>query len=397
LMNKIMFGIYVHIPFCLKKCDYCDFYSIPCSRDSVPEKKYLDAVIRQLGSNAEIFSNRIMTSVYFGGGTPSLMSPEFFAQLLESLKSKLKLGGDVEVSCEVNPKTVDAAWFDGARRVGITRASIGVQSFSDELLGRLGRVHTAEDAMQAIAEAQDAGFDSVGVDLMFGIPGESVAVLEDDVRTAMTFQPRHISAYQLTIEEGTPLYERLEGRDSSLVTRDSEDEILEQMRIVARMLSRGGWSRYEISNFAKPGFECRHNMNYWRYGEYLGLGAGATSFLYDETTSHELRVTSHGFGRRWTQVRDVKKYMKGTGEFAESEEIDLRTAMAEFCFLGLRTLDGIDAGDFEGRFGRGFEDVYGDIERGLVDDGLILRSKGRIMLSAKGIELSNQVFERFLP
>jgi oxygen-independent coproporphyrinogen-3 oxidase len=198
----------------------------------------------------------------------------------------------------------------------------------------------------------------------------------------MTFQPEHVSAYQLTIEEGTPLFERAKGRDPEPGTRDSEDELLEQMRVVARMIERGGWERYEISNYTKPGFECRHNMNYWRYGEYLGLGAGATSSLS---------------ARRGTQVRDVKKYLKGTGELAESEEIDVRTAMAEFCFLGLRTLDGIDARDFEKRFGRGFEDVYGDIERGLVDDGLILRSKGRIMLSARGIELSNQVFEHFLP
>ena len=374
-----MFGIYVHIPFCLKKCDYCDFFSIPCDRAQVPEGDYLDALLKQMEREiaAHGLEGREVESVYFGGGTPSLMSPEFFARLMDSLRRRFQFGADAEVSCEVNPKTADASWFDGARRAGITRASIGVQSFDDGLLEKLGRVHTAEAAMQAIAEAQDARFESVGIDLMFGIPGETIAVLEDDVRTAMTFQPQHISAYQLTIEEGTPLALATGGAHPI-----SDDELLGQMRIVARMLARGGWGRYEISNFAKPGFECRHNMNYWRYGEYLGLGAGATSFLS---------------ARRWTQVRDVAKYMKGMGEIAESEEIDVKTAMAEFCFLGLRTTDGIDAVDFERRFSRGFEDLYGDVERELASDGLVLRSKGRIMLSASGIELSNQVFERFLP
>lgn len=373
-----MFGIYVHIPFCLKKCDYCDFFSVPCDRSSVPENEYLDAVLKQIERDigSQGIEGREVASVYFGGGTPSLMSPAFFTTLLNSLRRRFQLRADAEVSCEVNPKTADVEWFKGARRAGITRASIGVQSFDDGLLSKLGRVHTAEDAMQAVAEAQDAGFDSVGIDLMFGIPGETVRMLEDDVRTAMTFQPEHISAYQLTVEEGTPLALATGG-----VHPISDDELLEQMRIVARMIERGGWKRYEISNYAKPGFECRHNMNYWRYGEYLGLGAGATSFLS---------------ARRWTQVRDMTEYMRGTGERAESEEIDVETQMAEFCFLGLRTADGIDGGDFERRFDREFDQTYGDIELELTRDGLVLRSQGRIMLSPRGIELSNQVFERFL-
>lgn len=374
-----MFGIYVHIPFCLKKCDYCDFFSVPCERESVPEREYLEAVVRHLSREVDAggLAGREVSSVYFGGGTPSLMSPDFFDSLLKSLRTKFKLPGDVEISCEVNPKTADASWFDGARRAGITRISIGVQSFNDGLLSALGRVHTAEDAMRAVAEAQDAGFDSVGVDLMFGIPGETIPMLEDDVRTAMTFQPRHISAYQLTLEEGTPLAKKYGGTHPV-----SDDELLEQMRIASRMIGRGGWRRYEISNFAKPGSQCRHNMNYWRYGEYLGLGAGATSFVA---------------GRRWTQVKDVKMYVEGRGELAESEAIGVKTAMAEFCFLGLRTTDGIDAGDFENRFGRKFDEVYGDVSRGLVREGLVIRSEGRIMLSPRGVELSNQVFERFLP
>jgi len=393
-----VFGIYVHIPFCLNKCDYCDFFSIPCSRESVPEGGYLEAVLGQLERerHAHGLGGRRISSVYFGGGTPSLMSPAFFESVMSALGGCFVLDEGLEVSAEINPATADAAWFMGAREAGITRASIGAQSFDDGLLRGLGRIHTAEEAMRAVAEAQDARFESVGIDLIFGIPGETRTALEDDVRTAMTFQPQHISAYQLTLEEGTPLFERLRGRDSSIVTRDSEDKHLEQMRIVARMLSRGGWERYEISNFSKPGSECRHNLNYWRYGEYLGLGAGATSFIYDGT-SHESRVTSHGFARRWTQVKDVSRYVGGAGELEESEGIDVRTAMAEFCFLGLRTTAGFDEARFYGTFGESFEDIYGEVAGRLASDGLLARSDGRIMLTSKGIELANQVFERFLP
>ncbi len=407
-----MFGIYVHIPFCVKKCDYCDFFSVPCGRGGVPEAAYLEAVLVQLERDlrAHGIEGRGVASVYFGGGTPSLMSPAFFRSLLRHLGERFAMAEGVEVSCEANPGTVDRGWLADIRDAGITRLSIGVQSFDDGLLRELGRIHTAEDAMRAVAEAQDAGFESVGLDLMFGMPGETQKVLEEDVRTAMMFQPQHISAYQLTIEEGTPLYDRAKGRNYDGI---DEDKSLEQMRTVARMLSRGGWNRYEISNYAKPGFECRHNLNYWRYGEYLGLGAGATSFVrsYDRTlvlsykSEREGKYQSTGvpeyestaFGRRWTQVRDVAKYMGGAGDLAESEEIDVRTAMAEFCFLSLRTAAGFEEARFDQTFGESFEDIYGEVAGRLASDGLLTRSDGRIMLTGRGIELANGVSERFLP
>ncbi len=395
-----MLSIYVHIPFCLKKCDYCDFFSIPCERASVPEREYLAALLEQL--DMEIASNGLtgeaLSTVYFGGGTPSLMSPSFFEGTLARLRDRFHPVSDIEVSCEVNPATVDRSWFVGARESGITRASIGVQSFHGDLLKALGRVHSADDAMRAIAEAQDAGFDSVSMDLMYGIPGETISQLEDDLRTAMTFQPSHVSAYQLTLEEGTPLAMRLD--EEGLLC---DVEALKQMRIVARMLSRGGWSRYEISNFSKSGFACRHNLNYWRYGEFLGLGAGAASFLHignrdaGNTPSRESRVTSHGFARRWTQVRDVKAYLAGTGELAEDEAMDRRTSMAEFCFMGLRTTEGIALERFRSLFGEEFEACLGRASEELIAEGLLERSDGNLSLTPSGVELSNQAFERFLP
>ncbi|MFA4874500.1 MAG: radical SAM family heme chaperone HemW [bacterium] len=436
-----MLGIYIHIPFCVRKCDYCDFYSIPVEPGLAPQEQYLQAVIAQLELDVEALrlEGRQVTSVYFGGGTPSIMKAEFFSSLLNALSRHFKFSADVEVSCEVNPATADARWFRNARSSGITRCSIGVQSFQERLLRGLGRIHTADDAMRAIAEAQDAGFDSVGMDLMYAMPGETMGELEEDVRTAMTFQPNHISAYQLTIEEGTPMHEKyisgpgtgnLEpGKDNpgprSLVPGpdvDSEDDQLQQMRTVGRMLGRSGWPRYEISNFAKPGFECRHNLNYWRYGEYLGLGAGATSFVLKKTCDRAIvrscvstteRVAScepeifndrtnaptHQrtiFARRWTQARDVNAYIEGSADLAESEELDARTAMGEYCFLGLRTTEGISAATFEGLFHESFEAVFGGVCESLKKDGLILRTIDRIALTQRGLELSNMVFEKFI-
>jgi oxygen-independent coproporphyrinogen-3 oxidase len=341
------------------------------------------------------------------------MPPSFFAELLADLARTFAPAKNLEVSCEVNPATVDASWLRGAREAGITRVSIGVQSFQDRLLHSLGRVHSGDEAMRAIAEAQDAGFASVSLDLMFGILDETMSELEDDLRTAMTFQPEHLSVYQLTIEEeisGPGTRDLGPGKavpGSRFLVPGSEESLLQQMRTGARMLGRSGWPRYEISNFAKPGFECRHNLNYWRYGEYLGLGAGATSFLRigpgtgnrePGTAFPGLRslVPDPAFARRFTQLRDVQAYMKGDAALAESEELDARTAMAEFCFLGLRTTEGISKTAFEGLFHISFDEVLGKVARDLVREKLIDAQGDRLALTPKGLELANLVSCRFL-
>jgi putative oxygen-independent coproporphyrinogen III oxidase len=405
-------SIYIHVPFCLRKCGYCDFFSVPMAREEVPHEAYLAALLRQLRVDVEVLGlrGRDVATVYFGGGTPSLLPSAFFQSLLEELARHVHLQEDLEVSCEANPGTVDAAWLREARAAGVTRLSIGVQTFQPRLLSALGRVHAAEDAMRAIAEAQDAGFASVGLDLMYGLPGETMGELEDDLRTAMTFQPQHLSAYQLTLEPGTPMYEGLS--ESRVTSHESREELaLRQMRTVARMLSRSGWPRYEISNFAKHGFECRHNLNYWRYGEYLGLGAGATSFLRmpdrgpgtrnreDDVEVPDPRspVPDPAFARRWTQSRDVAAYVAGTAVPAEDETIPIRTAMAEYCFLGLRTAEGISPAAFERLFGLPVKDVFGDTLRHLSRDGLLTMAKEHFTLTTRGLEISNRVFADFLP
>jgi len=390
-----MFGIYVHIPFCLRKCPYCDFYSVALGRGRPPEADYLRALAAQLERDAPAFAGSEVSTVYFGGGTPSLMSPSFFKSVLDEIGGRFEIADGAEVSCEVNPGAADARWFDGARAAGVNRVSIGVQSFDEANLRALGRAHDSRDAMQAVAEAQEAGFAGVGLDLIFGVEGETTAVLEEDVRTAMAFQPGHVSAYQLTVEEGTPLCRAMGDRCSDGFAVD-EDQGLAQMRIVARMLSRGGLARYEISNFAREGFECRHNLNCWRYGEYLGLGAAAASFaLSSSDASHQSPVTGHEFARRWTQVRDVDAYMRGRGQ-VETDRIDARTAMGEFCFLGLRKSEGISDRKFEGVFGVSLEEIFGSTAADLEREGLMERSGERLTLTPAGMELSDQVFQRFV-
>ncbi len=386
MSHVYMLSIYIHIPYCLKKCAYCDFYSVPASGGSVPEGEYLRACLEQLRRESERngLKGRDLTSIYFGGGTPSILSPDFFKRMLDEIEKTLSVVGDIEISCEVNPATVDEKWFFDVKKIGINRISIGVQSFNSKLLKILGRVHSSEDAMRTIAEAQDVGFKSIGLDLMYGIPSETILELEDDIRTAMTFQPEHISAYQLTVEDDTPLKVAM---DRSEIKLPSDEASLKQMRIVARMLDRVGWNRYEISNYAKSGFESKHNMNYWNYGEYLGVGAGATSFI---------RSKGECFGRRYARVRDVKQFIEGIVRFDEDEILDVKTAMSEFMFMGLRMIDGVDPDSFKELFGKDLYEVYGETLAKLVDDDLLRKVNSKLCLTPKGIEISNYVFEKFI-
>ena len=382
-----MLSIYVHIPFCEKKCPYCDFYSIPMSGLAVPQKEYAVVLAAQLKRDAAEYglADREVGSIFFGGGTPSLMAPEFFEEVLAAIAGSMKIVKDAEISSESNPASADAPWFRGLKKAGVNRVTVGVQSFSDENLKKLGRIHDSREAKRAVAEALDAGFRSVGMDLIYGISGESAKDVEADLKSAMSFQPQHISAYQLTIEDTTPMYDAVvHGR--TLLPDD--DEILSQMRTVLRILTLGGWRRYEISNFAKSGFECRHNMNYWRYGEYLGLGSGAVSFL--KLKNEEL------FAKRFSRVRDMKAYLSGDILEKEVDELTIHDAMSEFCFMALRTEMGISKSAFEKEFGIGFEDAYAGIAAELVKEKVAEQDGDNLKLTERGLEISNQIFEMFI-
>jgi len=388
-----MISIYVHIPFCLAKCSYCDFFSVPTAKGQVQHERYCGALLKQFVRDVRNLNlaDCGVSSIYIGGGTPSLMPTSFYEKLVWAIGTTLVMQSDIEITCEVNPATVDARWFKDMVDVGINRFSIGVQSFQDAKLKRLGRQHGSKDAQRTIAEALESGADSVNIDLMYGLPGQRTSDLESDLKTAMTFQPNHISAYQLTLEEGTPLEKYIKSR-SGRVSIPSEKTVLEQLRLVRRMLSRSGWNAYEISNFAKPHFACKHNMHYWRYGEYLGLGAGATSFMIDEAG----KGPKDRYARRWTVTRDVNGYLKGLLAEVEVDVVSRRTSMGEFCFLGLRTDDGIAVDDFEKRYGVKLKKTFPGVVEDLTERGLLQVKDGRLSLTSEGVELSNQVFERFV-
>jgi len=390
-----MISIYVHIPFCFKKkCSYCDFFSLPV--DGLGDehvRKYRDALVFQFKHEVQRLglADRGLHSIYIGGGTPSLLPVDFFEKLMIAFGTTFVMQSDIEITCEVNPATADAQWFKDMVSVGVNRFSIGVQSFQDAKLKKLGRQHNSKDAQRTIAEALESGADSVNVDLMYGLPAQKTSDVESDLKTTMTFQPNHISAYQLTVEDGTPLGKLLKGK-SGRISLPREQTVLEQLRLVRRMLSRGGWNAYEISNFAKPHFACKHNMHYWRYGEYVGLGAGATSFMVDEDGNG----AGDRYARRWTMTRDVDSYLKGLLAEVDVDVISRRTSMGEFCFLGLRTDDGIALDDFEQRYGVTLKKAFPDVLEDLAERDLLQVNGGRLKLTSEGIELSNQVFERFV-
>lgn len=318
-------ALYIHIPYCLEKCPYCDFHSIPIVKGEIPQEVYANALLAELKMGVERFSlrERKLLSIFFGGGTPSLMSPDFFQKVLDGISQYWALHPDIEVTVETNPATADLKAMQDWQRLGINRVSIGVQSFEAPLLKRLGRNHSAKEAKAAIRMAQEAGFENISADLIFGIEGETQQHLENDLETALSFSLPHLSCYQLTVEPATPLAHWVQTGKFQI----PEEEVLEKMhRQVVATLEKKGLQRYEISNYARPGFESRHNLQYWRYGDYLGIGSGAVSFID---------------GERWRTTRKLKEYCSVDGAFEDQEKIDAKTAWKEKWMMGLRLREGL--------------------------------------------------------
>lgn len=307
-------ALYIHVPFCLAKCPYCDFHSIAVKKGDVPHEVYARSLVQQLVEDVERLglSRRYLSSVFFGGGTPSLMPPEFFEKVLCKISKVFVLDSRTEITVETNPKTATKKDFEKWLELGINRVSIGVQSFQDSLLKKLGRIHSSKEAKDALQNCLSAGFENISMDLIFGIPSQTFKNLGGDLETAMSFQIPHISAYQLTVEPETPLALQVARGE---VEMPPEENLVKMISMVVRLLKRGDWRRYEISNFAKPDFECRHNLQYWHYGDYLGLGEGAVSFVA---------------GKRWK-----------CGLLREEEIIDEKTAWKERWMMGLRLEEGV--------------------------------------------------------
>lgn len=367
--------LYIHIPFCARKCAYCDFLSFPADEDT--KEAYARALIREIHLAREPLGKRI-TSVFFGGGTPSLLPAQLTVAVLEELGKRYVLSSDAEISMEVNPGTVSSQSLKLWHRAGINRLSIGLQSPRDEELRMLGRIHSFAQFKTCFAMAREAGFGNLNLDLMFGLPGQSCQSWEESLRLSAAFAPEHISAYSLIIEEGTPFARmRLQLPD--------EDTEYEMYDMTDRVLSEYGYRQYEISNYSLPGRECRHNLGYWEREEYLGFGLGAASLV-----GHT----------RFSNTRSLKEYLAADGDpricRKETEVLTESDEMAEFVFLGMRKRKGIRDEDFQSCFGRSIWEVYAAPLKKYLTLGLISCEGGSIALTRPGIHVSNRVFSDFL-
>ncbi len=343
------FSLYIHIPYCQAKCPYCDFNSHAAS--AWPEEEYTNALITEMRHRAgqAPFRGDSISTIFFGGGTPSLFQPTSIGKILEATQKTFGVARDAEITLEANPGTVDHGKLSGFRTAGINRLSFGAQSFNDATLKFLGRIHSADETRAAARMAHRAGFERLNLDLIFAVPGQTRADVLRDIAEAAALEPDHISAYNLTFEEGTVFFTEM--RHGKIRPLES-DEQAEMYAAVREELPRRGYPMYEISNYAQPGRECRHNLTYWHNETYLGLGAGAHNFARDG-----------GGGRRWWNERSPARYIalaKETG-IAEtgSETVEPRASMGEYVFLSLRLREGFALADFSSRFGCSFDAVFG--------------------------------------
>lgn len=382
------FSLYVHIPYCLSKCPYCDFNShvVP----HIPERQYTAALLCELEwfGSADDWRNRPLQSIFFGGGTPSTFSPGSIGAILERAASLFAIESECEITLESNPGTVDQAKFAGYRAAGVNRISVGVQSFQPRLLKFLGRAHSAEEARRALETVRKAGFDNFSFDLIYANPGQSLADLQADLDTGLEVHSPHLSAYNLTFEEGTPFHHDYRtGKLRSL----SEDEEIAMAELIENKLSAAGLERYEISNYARPGWHSRHNVNYWRGGDYLGVGAGAHSF---RNTKAEGTMSV-----RWSNEKNPARYMeqiaRSNEAVVEREEIDRVKAAGEFMFLGLRMTRGVSSDSFRSRFGQSPLEFFPRIEDWLEGD-LMEEKHGFLRLKPKGLLVANSIFVQFM-
>ncbi|MBQ8590605.1 MAG: radical SAM family heme chaperone HemW [Firmicutes bacterium] len=398
-------GIYIHIPFCVQKCRYCDFTSYAGKNEEF-KNRYIKALLKQINQAATgrsaaslpALEGRIVDSVFFGGGTPSLLSPDQLGLVMAELRTHFVFTEDCEITMEANPGTVTLEILRGYRELGINRLSFGVQSMEDEILKTLGRIHDSAEAVRSVKLARDAGFDNLNLDLMFGIPGQTSEQWTSTLQKITALSPEHISFYSLQVEEGTPIYNDIKFGTLEPLT-DEEDRAMYHAGL--EYLREQGYHQYEISNGAKPGKECRHNVKYWTLEDYAGFG-----------------VSAHGFvdGIRYCQGDDVTEYIE-TLERDESPVIwahknEPEDSASEFMFTGLRLVRGVDLTEFEERFGISFESMYKEILEELEEfrcQGFLVIEEGstngegtaeggcrRMYLTERGMDISNRIMALFV-
>ena len=366
-MNKL--GIYLHIPFCKSKCHYCDFCSFPNQGQSEKEK-YCQTLRVLIAQRAADLTEYEVDTVYFGGGTPTALPSELLCGLLETVKAHFRVSAEAEITSECNPATADAAYFAAMRGAGFNRLSIGVQSFHEHELKLLGRAHTAADAEATVHMARAAGFDNISVDLMYGIPAQTRESFAASVRAACALGVQHVSAYALKMEPGTP-FDKMRDR---LVLPD-EDAVADMYEDCVALFAAHGIPRYEISNFARPGYESRHNLKYWECDEYLGLGAAAHSYLRGDRAAYE----------------DRDAFMRGTPVETAYEAVTPLREQEEYVMLAFRLEKGIDKSAFAARFGKDFDEIYGGKLAPYIRAGFVADDAHRCAFTTKGFLVSNTV------
>ena len=374
-------SLYLHFPFCERKCRYCDFLSGPACAEE--REEYIDLLFREIRLRAPEVSGPVDT-IFIGGGTPSLMTPSQACRVMEAIFRSYSVMDDAEISMEVNPGTADAEKLRAYRFAGINRLSIGVQSFDDAELRLLGRIHTAGQARQIFQMARAAGFSNINLDLMSALPGQNIETWTRTLCEAVSLRPEHLSAYSLIIEEGTPF------ATMKLPDLPSEDEDREIYHFTKRFLSENGYRRYEISNYAREGYECRHNCGYWTGHEYLGLGLGASSDLGGERFRNPDQIASY---------RTIIENEDTAALRCEKQKMTKEHRMEEFMFLGLRMTDGVSEREFEERFGLKLEDQFGKVVHRHISQGLIRRipkDGGRLALTEYGMDVANYVMSDYL-
>ena len=379
LMKKL--GIYIHIPFCVKKCNYCDFYSIALNDES--EDKFTEAILNEIRScTSTVNRNCTADTIFFGGGTPSIIKPENLGKIIEALREIAEIDRDCEITMEANPNTLTEDKLKQYKDIGINRLSIGVQSLNDEILKKIGRIHCASEALEAIDRAKNAGFENINADVMFNIPGQNIHIIEDTLCKIIQKGVKHISFYSLKLEEGTPMY-AMEKSNKIIMP---EEEYERKMYYAGRnVMEKNNLYQYEISNFAQRGFECRHNLKYWNQEEYIGFGPSSHSFLNNI---------------RYSNPSDLKLYCEESSseDFKRTiqERLSREDLMFEYIMLRLRLTEGIDITVFNNKFSADFRKLYsGQIEY-LLKNSLIETEGDNIRLTLKGMDLSNYVIREFM-
>ena len=384
-MKKRNLELYLHIPFCVRKCNYCDFFSASGTEEA--QAAYVSAMIQEIQSYQELSGEYEVQTIFLGGGTPSLLTPEQIEQIFNAIYHTFSVNENAEITMEMNPGTVNIEKLHAMKAAGVNRLSIGLQSAQNEELKMLGRIHTFEEFLETWKLIEQAGFKNRNIDLMSALPGQTIESYEDTLSKVLALEPEHISAYSLILEEGTVFYDWYEkGKlDCGAWKLPSEEEEYAMGELTILRLAEAGMYRYEISNYAKPGKECRHNLGYWDRVEYLGIGAGSSSLIK---------------GERFDHIRDRKAYIEkirnGESIPIDREILSVESQMEEFMYLGLRKVEGVSRTDFQNYFGKNVDDVYGKILDKLEEEQLLEFSGDRIRLTHRGMDVSNCVLAEFL-